>query len=156
MHILWQFVDVFILYSCRPLFSLRKLPSCALAVVLDSCTLGYLPSNLCDVSMRKRIHVVHNFFGSDIRHVLCFELQAAVGCGLFPGSNDSNFANCDSEGAYDLQPRRSVVPVLTEKLDNACALSLLYTCRSSPLCLVASAVEQKNIVLHLGYQAIGN
>ena len=156
MHILWQFVDVFILYSCRPLFSLRKLPSCALAVVLDSCTLGYLPSNMCDVSMRKRIHVVHNFFGSDIRHGLCFELLAAVGCGLFPGYNGSNFASCDSEEAQDLQPRRIEVPVLTRKLDNARALSLLYTCRSSPPLLGCLCSRELNLVLHLGYEAVGN
>ena len=103
MHIIWQLLDIFFLYRCSPLFSLRKLPICALAVVLDSCTLGYLPSNMYDVSIRKRIHVVRHFFGSDIRHGLCFELLAAVGCGLFPGNNGSNFANCDSKEAYDLQ-----------------------------------------------------
>ena len=96
---------------------------------------------MCDVSTRKRIHVVRNFFGSDIRHGLCFELLAAVGCGLFPGNNGSSFANCDSEDAYDLQPRRIVVPPLTRKLDNVRGLSLFTHAEAHLLCLVASAVQ---------------
>ena len=88
-----RFSSVFV----QPPIQLRQLPIRVLAVVLDSCTLGFLPSYACDVSMRKRIHVVRHYFGSDIRHCLRFELLAAVGCGLFPGCNGSNFASCDSE-----------------------------------------------------------
>ena len=148
-------MDVFLLYRCSPLFNVRKLPICALAVVLDSCTLGYLPSSMCDASIRKHIHVVRHFNGSDIRHGLRFELLAAVGCGLFPGNNGSNFANCDGDEGYDLQPRRIVVPVLTRKLDNARALCLLYTCRSSPPLLGCLCSRELNLVLHFGYEAVG-
>ena len=74
------------------------------------------------------MHVVRHYFDSDIRHGSCFELLEAVGCRLFLGYDGSNFASCDGEQVYDLQPRRIVVPVFTRKFDNSHALSLLQTC----------------------------
>ena len=124
-----------------------------------SCGIGQLYIGLSSIQHvrcfdEKAYTCSPQFFGGDVRHGLCFELLAAVGCGLFPGSNDSSFANCDSEEGYDLQPRRIVVPVLTRKLDNARALSLLYTCRSSPrflgcLCSSCQQLRTRDGVLNL-------
>ena len=144
-----QFVDVFLLYRCSPLCSLRYLLICTLAVVSDSCTLACLSSNIRDVSIRKIIHVDRHYFVWDIRLGLCLELLATVRCGLFP-------ASCDSEEANDLQHWRIVVPVLTRKLENARALSLLHKCRSSPPLLGCFYRRKLSLVLRVGIEAVGN
>ena len=83
VHILWQFVDINLLYRCRPSYGLRYLPilhpCCG---TLDSCTWGCLSSNVRDVSIRTRIHVDRHYFCRDIRlgWVLSHRQQWGAGC----------------------------------------------------------------------------